>query len=74
MRRALDSSVRDGNVLYRMFKTFQDNMKKKGKGGREPAFLSLFDNGNYTVVTGDGELFTRFCKDKTIGIYTGRNV
>ena len=76
MRRALDSSVRDGHSLHRMFLAFRKTLREKGEGegSSDPSFLSLFDNGNYTVVTGDGELFNRFCRNKSIGNYTGRNV
>ena len=74
MRRALDSSVRDGHSLHRMFLAFRKTLREKGEGEgcSDPSFLSLFDNGNYTVVTGDGELFNRFCRNKSIGNYSGR--
>ena len=74
MRRAMDSWVRDGHSFYRMLKAFQEAMRKKGQGGGDPSFLSILDTGNYSVVTGDGELFQRFCRNKTFGRYTGRNV
>ena len=60
MRRALDSSVWDGHSLHRMFLAFRKTLREKGEGASDPSFLSLFDNGNYTIVTGDGELFNRF--------------
>ena len=35
--------------------------------------LLLFDNGFFTTIPRDGEMFHKFCKDKTLGNYTGRN-
>ena len=74
MRRAMESSVRDGHGLNRMFELYQKIKKDKGQGGEQPTFLSIFDSGNYTFVTGAGPLFEKFCRTKKIGKYTGRNV
>ena len=57
-----------------MFKHFQKLLKECGKEGKDPSFILILDTGFYTVVSGDGDIFFKFCKTKTLGNYTGRNV
>ena len=53
-----------------MYKELRRGHKNEGE---DPSIIIIFDNGYFTTISGDGHMFHSFCKDKTLGNYTGRN-
>ena len=59
--------------LYRIARSYKNIRKGHKNEPRDPAMLMIFDNGFFTTVAGNGEIFHTFCKTKTLGNYTGKN-
>ena len=68
-----ESAIREAIHLIRLAIKYKILRKGHKNEGRDPSLIILFDNGYFTTVSGDGELFDVFCRDKTFGQYTGRN-
>ena len=52
---------------------YKDMMRGTSREGLDPSCIVLFDNGYYTIISSSGKMYNAFCKDKTLGNYTGAN-
>ena len=66
--------IREIIPLIRMAEEYYLNKRDSKERGQEPCLLFLFDTGYFTVVSGWGELYEKYCHSKQLGQYTGRNV
>ena len=68
-----ESAVREIIHLYRIARAYKRIKRGQKNEPRDPSMIMLFDNGFFTTVAGDGEMFISFCRDKILGSYSGRN-
>ena len=68
-----ESLIREVNQLLRIAQKYKDLRIGHKNEPRSPSLLLLFDNGFFTTVTGNGDMFHSFCKYKTLGNYTGHH-
>ena len=65
--------VREVIHLFRIAQKYKNLHSGHKNEGCEPSILLIFDNRFFTTITGSGEMFTVFMKDKILGDYTGKN-
>ena len=52
---------------------YKEFMRGTNEEGLKPSSLIIFDNGYYTIISGTGEIFHAFCKNKSLGNYNGND-
>ena len=68
-----EKTVREAITLVRIAKRYKRLRQGHKNEGSEPSIIVLFDNDFFTTVSGSGQLFEVFCKEKYLGPYTDRN-
>ena len=68
-----EKAVREAIHLFRIAMKYKKLRSGHKNEGCDPSVILIFDNGFFTTVSGSGELFNVFCKEKHLGPYTGKN-
>ena len=68
-----EKAVREAIHLVRIAAKYKKLRAGHKNEGCDPSVILIFDNGFFTTVSGSGELFNVFCKEKYLGPYTGKN-
>ena len=69
---AVRTAVRSLIKATRLMEEYKGMVRGTNSEGLSPSSLIMFDNGYFTTISGAGEVYHSFCKDKNLGNYTGR--